>query len=99
MRDAFFLYIFVHSPCFHVIILLHIMFSNNVCHATSHVSVYTFVLITGAGELQQGENGFAVSSKDHGEPNRSRLEPREYIHGCINNVPSADAYNPPPQEQ
>lgn len=89
-----------HPPCSHtLIILLRIKSSNNVCHATSHVSVYTFVLVTGAGELQQRENCFAVSSEDHGEPNRSGLEPREYIHGCISNIPSADAYNPPPQEQ
>lgn len=57
-----------------------------------------FVLVTGSGELQQRENGFALSSKDHGEPHRSGLEPREHVRGYIKNS-AADAYNPPPQEQ
>lgn len=61
--------------------------------------MYTFVLVTGAGELQQRENRFAVSSQDHGEPHRSGLEPREHIRGYINNFSAADAYDPPPQEQ
>lgn len=58
-----------------------------------------FVLVTGAGKLQQRENRFAVSSQDHGEPHRSGLEPREYVRGYINNFSAANAYNPPPQEQ
>lgn len=68
-------------------------------YLSSHVSVYTSLLVTGAGELQQRENGFAVCSQDHGEPHRSGLEPRDHVRGYINNFSTADAYNPPPQEQ
>jgi len=60
--------------------------------------LYIFVLVTGAGELQQRENSFAVSSQDHGEPHRSGLKPREHVRGYINNS-AADASNRPPQEQ
>lgn len=68
-------------------------------YQSSHVSVYTPVLVAGAGELQQRENCFAVSSQDHGEPHRSGLEPRDLVRRYINNLSAANAYNPPPQEQ
>ena len=80
----------VHHPAFLRSLYLYL---------SSHVSVYTSLLVTGAGELQQRENGFAVGSQNHGEPHRSGLEPRVHFHGCINNFSAADAYNPPPQEQ
>lgn len=64
-----------------------------------HVSPFASVLVTGAGELQQRENGFAVRRQDHGEPHRSGLEPRDLVHGHVNNFPAADAHSPPPQEQ
>lgn len=65
----------------------------------SCVCVCTSVLVTGAGELQQRENGFAVSSQDHGEPHRSGPEPGDHVRGYIRNFSAADAYSPPPQEQ
>lgn len=54
------------SVCAIILFIFTALLVSSLLYLSSHVSVYTSVLVTGAGELQQRENCFAVGSQDHG---------------------------------